>query len=908
MADHGGPNYSQMPLQGVVLCCTSIVPEKRSELVFIAAQMGATHKLDLTSDVTHLLVGDTNTPKYKYVARQREDVKVLKPEWVEAVRQSWILGGETDVEKLEAEYRLPALEGCRISITGFSDLEFRQTIEATITESGGIYSGDLAKTATHLIACVAEGAKYRYANMWGLHIVSIEWLRDSLKRGMVLDEGAYNLDIPEEEKGKGAWVRRTVSTTTLGKRPREASDSVGRSMTRKLRRTASVKLQSQNQSIWSDIVTGGSSKPTEHHDQWEEEEEDLKAKKVHTDSEGEGDANTGSGAMPTAPVWHEDRIEDQVQGLESLVDSKPGEIFYGKSFLLHGFTDRQTQVLRNSLESYDAMIIPDPSSLSMLIADAPDANLNIFVVVSHRLPISQLPTFDISDDLTFVTEMWVENCIFSRSFVPPSSSVPNKPFFKSKIPLFESMTLSSTGILNTHLLHLSKAVTLAGGTFTDNFSQKTSVLVCSNSKPTVVSDKRRYAHIWNVPVVSEDWLWNCICTEQVLPFEEYLMPSPSGIETGGGAQRTSNSTAAETKESSGEQEETFEMILKKTSRHLHRVDPIQVQAAKSRLAAKQTPKTKTKADSQSDGDAVTAISKARIETESKQEDIGLAATSSFASIVEIDGDAFRKSTRNQNQNQQLQPAIEDKKDGDEKKLNKIPPNPNPGTSPPAKQPTTSSTKAISLSSPKKPTPTAPPKPATDPTISATISALLAHKKSKLQRTASLPTGTVVDLPNHPRRHRALLGRATSNLSAIANNLFSSNESSSSINATASSREKEKEKGKSKRDPLSRTSSLTSNLSSISRSHSPESMAMEMGDRGLDAISMEAAPSTQLGYEDPEADKARRLLLQRMGVEDGNEDGGLGDGRRKVEVAGTLRDEKGERERARKGGKKLRTAR
>lgn len=61
--------------------------------------MGGEHKLDLTSDVTHLLVGVSDaltaahlTAKYKYVAANREDVRVLQPAWLEAVRQSWMTG------------------------------------------------------------------------------------------------------------------------------------------------------------------------------------------------------------------------------------------------------------------------------------------------------------------------------------------------------------------------------------------------------------------------------------------------------------------------------------------------------------------------------------------------------------------------------------------------------------------------------------------------------------------------------------------------------------------------------------------------------------------------------------------------------------------------------------------------
>ena len=91
----------------------------------MAAQMGAVHKFDLTSDVTHLVIGDLDTPKYKFVAREREDVKCILPEWVEAVRDLWLEGGTTDVEALEIEYRVPTFKKLRICVTGFDNREIK---------------------------------------------------------------------------------------------------------------------------------------------------------------------------------------------------------------------------------------------------------------------------------------------------------------------------------------------------------------------------------------------------------------------------------------------------------------------------------------------------------------------------------------------------------------------------------------------------------------------------------------------------------------------------------------------------------------------------------------------------------------------------------------------------------------
>ena len=83
--------------------------------------MGAVHKYDLTSDVTHLIVGNLDTPKYKFVARERFDIKCVLPSWIEAVRESWMAGGDTNVSVLEEQHRLPTFFGLNICLTGFVD-------------------------------------------------------------------------------------------------------------------------------------------------------------------------------------------------------------------------------------------------------------------------------------------------------------------------------------------------------------------------------------------------------------------------------------------------------------------------------------------------------------------------------------------------------------------------------------------------------------------------------------------------------------------------------------------------------------------------------------------------------------------------------------------------------------------
>ena len=184
--------------------------------------MGAVHKLDLTSDVTHLFVGNINTPKYKYVAKERPDIKILHSDWIEAVRQSWMEGDDVDVQRLEKEHQLPPFYGLKICLTGFDDLDQRNYISDTVKELGAEYHGDLTRHITHLIAAAPQGAKYTHAKQWGINIVSLKWFEDSLQRGMALDENSYDPAMSIEMQGVGAFRQeRAKPRVSLGKRERD---------------------------------------------------------------------------------------------------------------------------------------------------------------------------------------------------------------------------------------------------------------------------------------------------------------------------------------------------------------------------------------------------------------------------------------------------------------------------------------------------------------------------------------------------------------------------------------------------------------------------------------------------------------------------------------------------------------
>ena len=226
-------------------------------------------------------------------------------------------------------------------------VDFRQRLMDLIAGNGGDYSGDLTKDVTHLIARTPEGKKYSYAGAWDIKIVSTEWLSDSLERGMILDESLYHPLLALEERGKNAWIRRTASTSTLGKRAREDGPSLN--VSRKLRRTASAKLGSQHEGIWTDIVGGGFGPQERTKSEWDEQRRKVDAA-VARPSRVDTIEHASTPTAATLDVCSEQGYHRSKPPLEKPPDDvaiKRG-LFQGKRFFIHGFDQRQVCCLSKS--------------------------------------------------------------------------------------------------------------------------------------------------------------------------------------------------------------------------------------------------------------------------------------------------------------------------------------------------------------------------------------------------------------------------------------------------------------------------------------------------------------------------------------------------------------------------------
>lgn len=223
-------------------------------------------------------------------------------------------------------------------------MAFRKKLEDDVNNNGGEYRGNLTKDVTHLIAKEPLGAKYKYAIDWNIKVVAVEWLEQSLERGMILDEHLYNLSIPPAERGRNAWIRRLASTSSLSKRSFDGDTAANGP--RKLRRTASAKLNSQNVGFWTDIVSGDFKSAEQKHNQWSEElvpQRPVWKEESSTATKSVGTLTERSESHIKPSATHLSPAAPPLDAAYGAMLQKEG-IFAGVRLCLHGFNEKKVRI------------------------------------------------------------------------------------------------------------------------------------------------------------------------------------------------------------------------------------------------------------------------------------------------------------------------------------------------------------------------------------------------------------------------------------------------------------------------------------------------------------------------------------------------------------------------------------
>ncbi|KAK1970147.1 BRCA1 C terminus domain-containing protein [Colletotrichum sublineola] len=492
------------PFKGVVVCCTSIPPDQRTQIAKKTEELGGIHKYDLTPDVTHLVVGDYDTPKYRHVAKERNDIKAMDARWIDAVGELWMKDADIDFAALERKWQLKPLETCGdvidpenpneakrgallLCMTGFDDPEQRTSIIDKITANGGAYTGDLTKRVSHLLVYKPEGKKYKAARAWNIRTVSLAWLEQSIERGMILDEQFFDPVLPPEEQGQGAWNKANPRREFLGKRSRSGVVEGGQ---RKLRKTASMKLSSQRDTLWGDIL---GSKPT---------------------------------SEPSAPGDRADRIEVQDSGVHDrmLQPAPDAGIFSACYFFMAGFESWKSKILAETIGSLGGYVCATFEDVTSKGYEASPSR-RFLIVPQESQPSThfQLPPAH-ADKIQIVTEFFVERCLHNKSLCDPDSHVLGRPFPVFPIRGFEGLSICTAGFSGIDLLHVEKAVRQIGAKFAARLNDATSVLVCRTLADTR-KEKLKFAFDNSIPIVDSEWLWECIATGYNVPVKTHMFPA-----------------------------------------------------------------------------------------------------------------------------------------------------------------------------------------------------------------------------------------------------------------------------------------------------------------------------------------------------------------------------------------------
>ncbi|KAF2972459.1 hypothetical protein GQX73_g1091 [Xylaria multiplex] len=516
LGQHNTPNSSR-PFHGLVLCCTSIEADLRSEIAQRTADMGGVHKYDLTPDVTHLIVGDYNTAKYRHVAKERPDIKPMAAGWVDAVRRLWVEDQDIDFAELESLWKLKTFEsggGIPSSsnpaererqrlvccLTGFEDSNVRAMIEDTVKANGGEYVADLSRRVTHLIVSKPEGKKYGAARRWDIRCISIEWLHDSVERGMILNEECYDPTLPSEERGNGAWSREALRRISLGKRAREGSDLSAEVGRRKLRKSASMRMNSQSNNIWGDILNQSAGDLSRA----DNAQRESNTPPVTTDQ-----ATTAT-KTPQAVAQPVMRLGDNTW------PALRKGVFSGCRFFVHGFPESKEQILLNFLTSHGAQLsssVDDVASSN----HAEPAEQRYLLVPQTSQPDShpRLP-----DGVHIITEFFIERCIHNKTLFSPRDHVWGQPFPRFPIDGFPNLTICTAGFVNEQLNQIEKTVNQLGATYSEKLNRQITLLICPDLG-SLREQKRDLAIYHDIPIVNVEWLWQCITTGYLVPWEKF---------------------------------------------------------------------------------------------------------------------------------------------------------------------------------------------------------------------------------------------------------------------------------------------------------------------------------------------------------------------------------------------------
>lgn len=325
---------------------------------------------------------------------------------------------------------------------------------------------------------------------------------------MILDEACYDPHLPPGDIGNGAWVRRDTRRKSLGKRLRDAAEAQSEGGRRKLRKTASMKLNSQRENMWGQILGNQPSQPARGQDQ--------------------SGAEAGAGASlqaeeATQPLPKDSMLRPPVEPASNAPEvlnsftrvGNSDTVFASCCFYAFGFSPKHIESMLPHITSREGTIVSSLDELS--------ASENIsrrFVIVPQDADPRTHPL--VPDGVQVITEFFIEKCIHRKSSAlpDPNAHVLGRPFPIFPIASFDRISISTTGFVDLELNQVEKVVRQVGARYAERFTPECSMLICT-SLGAARKQKIDLALMWAVPIVKADWLWECISQGKRVSTKDY---------------------------------------------------------------------------------------------------------------------------------------------------------------------------------------------------------------------------------------------------------------------------------------------------------------------------------------------------------------------------------------------------
>ncbi|KAK9367094.1 hypothetical protein V1509DRAFT_627606 [Lipomyces kononenkoae] len=483
------------PLSGFNICCTGVESELRNEILSKSRKMGATHSLDLTSCVTHMIVSSSDTPKYEYAVMKRPDVVFLRTDFVPQIYERWIAGDDIDIEMSIKEYgERRVFEGLTISLSNVVEPERTRYIKA-IDENGGKYQSTLVSGTKLLVIDRPEGQKYKFALQRKIRFVHTMWLDACLKRGAHVNFSYFELDITDDVRRANLEMLPRKAPVQMPNDSKQDEKNVNARVEREASeartdRPISRVKRTRSDHAWNSIMD-----------------------QVGPDSmSGVLDSVQSNDIMPFEVV--RDDVEDEKSNQQIIHDEINSEerLFENMIFYLHGFNDEKVRRSQPFILQRGGQIVYSPTE-----------NPTHIVVpynLDPKLLLSRVPECSV-----LVSNWFLDQSIhYKERRLPPSciySAYQGHALHSEGAHDFRDKKISISGFSGMERTHIEKFIVTLGAKYYDTLEEDRDLLVIpgnlyraisaqkSSSVTTrVYSDKMKFAKIWKVPIIPDEWLLN----------------------------------------------------------------------------------------------------------------------------------------------------------------------------------------------------------------------------------------------------------------------------------------------------------------------------------------------------------------------------------------------------------------